>query len=70
MPSSIVVSIATGRVRWWNSELRTDLVEGVLGRREPELALEEGCLRWIPVRTGEIQSLGGVNELLCLLHYA
>lgn len=69
VPASIVVLFSSCSVRRGDRELSGDLVEGVLGCREPELALEQRRFGGIPVGAGQVQSLGGVDELLCLLHY-
>lgn len=67
MPSSLLVLIAVCRVGRWNSKLGVDLVEGCLGGREAELTLEQGRLGRIAIGTGKIESLGGINKLLCFL---
>lgn len=69
VPTSIVLLFSSRSVRWRDGQLGGDFVEGILGRRETELTLEQRRLGRIPVRAGEIQSLCRVNELLCLLHY-
>jgi hypothetical protein len=68
MPSSIVVLVAVSGIGGGDGQLGSDLVEGCLGGGESELALEEGRLGGVPVRAGEIESLGRVDELLGLLH--
>ena len=54
VPASIVVLLASSSIRWWDSELGSDLVEGALRRWEPELALEQRRLGGIPVGAGEV----------------
>lgn len=67
VPSSVVVLIAVGNVGRWDGKLSVDLVEGRLGGGEAELALEKGRLGGIAVGAGEIEPLGGIDELLGFL---
>lgn len=69
VPAPIVIFVASRDVRWRDGQLGSDFVERVLCAGESELALEQRRLGGVPVRAGEIQSLRGINELLCLLHY-
>lgn len=70
VPASIVVLLASSGIGRRDSELGSNLAEGALRRWKPKLALEKRRLGGVPVRAREVESLCGINELLCLLHYA
>lgn len=64
---SCIVLAALGDIGGRNRELGVDLVQGMLGRRESELVLEEGGFGRIPVRVGQVQTLHRIQQLLGLL---
>lgn len=61
VPAPVVVLVARYRVRGRDGQLRVDLVEGRLRRRQPELALEQGRLGRVLVRLREIEPLRRVD---------
>lgn len=66
----ILVLAALCHVRRRDGELGCDLVERVLRVGQPKLALEEGGLGRVLVGIGQVQALGRIKQLLCLLHKA
>lgn len=68
--AAVAVSVALGRVGGRDGEFGGDLVERVLGGGQAELALEQRGLGGVSVGFGEVEALGRVEQLLCLLHEA
>lgn len=62
-----IILAALGYIGWRNCKLGVDFVQGMLGRGQSELVLEEGCLGGVAVGVGQIQALHGVQQLLGLL---